>query len=221
MTSEERKLKSIEILKKKNIPYIDHLPVICSAQNIKLRSKEDIAKRAATLLIVSGYAGDVVNNNDIIASKEFFYENLRKYDLVGNLTEREEKFFINDIPLRNEALQLVWQYESCYALLWSLGLVNTLFFPDKTCSEGSISYLLAKCNSFDEFYQKTKLRNVNEILDEADLIYRYHWAIVDARLKRISPPAKLEEGVVLERHRALNWVINHNNEDWDNVRVDT
>jgi hypothetical protein len=72
-----------------------------------------------------------------------------------------------------------------------------------------------------QFIADAKLRDFSQILDQADLIYRYHWAVVDARVKQKPAPAGLEKGVVMERHYALNWLIGYMNQAWDDVSTDT
>ena len=65
------------------------------------------------------------------------------------------------------------------------------------------------------------LRAKTRILDEADLIYRYHWAIRDA-LRRGNPSSgSLHPGVVMERHKAFNWLIGYQGQDWEDVSTDT
>ena len=73
----------------------------------------------------------------------------------------------------------------------------------------------------EQFISSAKLRTPSEILDQADLIYRYHWAVVDARVNGKEPPAKLDPSVVMERHYALNWLIGYMNQEWDDVSTDT
>jgi hypothetical protein len=53
------------------------------------------------------------------------------------------------------------------------------------------------------------------------LIYRYHWATTDARIKSQPAPVKLEGGVVQERHYVLNWLIGYLNQEWDDISTDT
>ena len=66
------------------------------------------------------------------------------------------------------------------------------------------------------------MRPVDEILDAADLNYRYDWACVNARIDRKSLPCGLNESVVVERHKALNWLIGADGaEDWDKIVVNT
>jgi hypothetical protein len=65
----------------------------------------------------------------------------------------------------------------------------------------------------------SSLRPVSEILDMADLIYRLHWASRDAYLNKKDPPAKLNEGIIEERHYAINWITCL--EEWDDITTDT
>ena len=61
----------------------------------------------------------------------------------------------------------------------------------------------------------------SEVLDQADLIYRYRWALVDARINGREPPAGLNPSVALEWQWALNWLIRHTQEEWDYIGLDT
>ena len=58
-----------------------------------------------------------------------------------------------------------------------------------------------------------------ELLSAADLIYRLDWACVDARVHGLPAPAGMDGGVVMERHKALNWLITGG--EWDHVNVST
>jgi hypothetical protein len=72
-----------------------------------------------------------------------------------------------------------------------------------------------------QFVADATLRPVAEVLDEADLIYRYDWAVVDARINNKPVPLGVDPGVVQERHYALNWLIGYMDQDWDDVSTDT
>jgi hypothetical protein len=113
-----------------------------------------------------------------------------------------------------------WHYEALHALLWALGYLPELIYPDHPCDPGHDTGLLAPLSEA-EFRQRARLRPAPEILDAADLTYRYAWAGVDARLKEQPAPAGLESGVVHERLYALNWLTSRFNEDWDEVSTDT
>ena len=62
-----------------------------------------------------------------------------------------------------------------------------------------------------------------QILDEADLIYRLHWAVRHADLNGRPIPLPLNRDMVMERHHALNWLIVPREEPypWDEIPTDT
>jgi hypothetical protein len=98
--------------------------------------------------------------------------------------------------------------------------VECLDYPSSICDVPRAVEILT-CASIEQFIKKAELRPLSEILDEADLIYRYSWAVVDARVNGQPPPANLNQGVVYERHYALNWLIGYMDQDWDEVTTDT
>jgi hypothetical protein len=63
------------------------------------------------------------------------------------------------------------------------------------------------------------LRPTTEIAAAADLAYCLHWAVRDARLNDRRAPSGLEELEVMERRRALDWLLG--NDDWYSVSLDT
>ena len=67
-----------------------------------------------------------------------------------------------------------------------------------------------------------RLRNVNELLDVADLHFRLHWATRQAvQIDKTDPPASLEPGVIAERRHALNWLLRYQDAEWDQVDTPT
>ena len=80
---------------------------------------------------------------------------------------------------------------------------------------------LMKTRTCTEFMRDAELRPMDEILDQADLIYRYHWAAKDRGHEERDPPAGLDRSVVRERHYALNWLIGYCDQPWDEVSTDT
>jgi len=72
-----------------------------------------------------------------------------------------------------------------------------------------------------QFIEHSELRPIADILDQADLTYRYHWAVRNAQLKGQQIPAALDPGVTQERHHALNWLIGYKEQAWDLVTTGT
>jgi predicted nucleic acid-binding protein len=67
----DRKSRSLEILKQRNIPFITRLPVIVSDEDVQIRPKEEVAKRAIALAIISTYAADLANKTPETNVKSF------------------------------------------------------------------------------------------------------------------------------------------------------
>lgn len=90
-----RKEKSIEILKKYRVPYIEHLPHIETKENIRIRTKEEIAKRAISCLITIQYACDLNQVDDVEElkeSKQFVIELLENFQVLDELSENEKTY---------------------------------------------------------------------------------------------------------------------------------
>ncbi len=84
-----------------------------------------------------------------------------------------------------------------------------------------IAFLASTAPAAEQALVHLTQRHGNAALDQADVIYRYHWATTDARIKGQPSPAKLEGGVVQERHYVLNWLIGYMDQDWDDISTDT
>ena len=216
---QQRKQESILKLKAKAIPYIDWLPHIESSDDVIQRSAEHIAKRAIACLLMIQVACDLDQVQFDQETEDFIVDLLNKFAVTDELTVKE-KNILNRHASQQEIVNMIWKYEAYWVLLWALGIVEELKYPDEIADCDFAIQVVSGCDSLQEFMQQVKLRNIEEILDEADLIYRYDWACVDARLKQQHAPTNLNASIVLERHGALNWLIQAD-ADWDNPDVST
>ncbi|MCI8649310.1 MAG: DUF4272 domain-containing protein [Anaerotruncus sp.] len=219
--SKARKARSIALLKEQQIPYIDHLPVLEASTSdiIKVRTDWEIAQRAVCSIVTIQVAFDRIHEDDVENSTVFFGRILRAYEVKDDLTELEGKVFAGLLE-REDLIRFTWQYEAAWTLLWALGLVGELDFPSHICDYQQAIQPIATCKTMGDLLALTHLRPIEEILDAADLTYRYHWACVDARMHDQEPPMGLNEDVVVERHKGLNWLIGYS-DDWDNTPADT
>src|SRR5262249_52289629 len=145
---------------------------------------------------------------------------VRDYDLSSALSPKEKAFITDPQPSEHDRIQFAWRYEDYWVLLWALGFIDKLERPAAICDVKRAVTILRE-NGRQGFLQKARLRPQNEILDAADLIYRYHWATEDARVNGKKTPAGLDPGVVMERHYVLNWLIGYMGQAWDNITTDT
>lgn len=207
-----RKARSIKVLKSEKVPYIEHLPLIETEAESTRRTSKNVAMRAMALSIVAAKGHGL--------KQETVAKLVKEYKLASVFSPEESAFIKNASPKKHDRIQFSWRYESYWVMLWALGFIAKLDRPDSVCDvERAVSIL--RHNGHDGFLKKAKLRPQRDILDAADLIYRYHWAARDAHINGRDAPAGLEGGVVYERHRALNWLIGYMDQEWDEVTTDT
>ena len=210
--AENRKVRSETVLKKNKVPINESLPYIEDESEALIRKKEDIAKRAMALLVVAVKAEGL--EQEIVESL------VEDYDLKNVLSPNEVKFINDESPSQYDKTQFIWRYEAAWVLLWALSYIDELAYPNAICDVSASVTFLQQRNK-EQFILDSKLRSISEILDEADLIYRYHWAVTDARINGKSNPSKINSSVVLERHYALNWLIGYMDQKWDDISTDT
>jgi hypothetical protein len=208
----ERRTRSVVRLKKEGVPTIDHLPTIADSKSAKTRTVDEVAQRAIAVCLTA-VKGEGIDQPTIDSL-------VKKYGAAKFFTPEEAAFIKNPKPTQADRIKFSWRYECYWVLLWSLGYVDTLERPENICDVKKAVGLL-RDRTTEQFIKDAKLRPIASILDEADLIYRYHWATVDARLKNAKAPAKLEAGVVQERHYVLNWLIGYSDQAWDDISTDT
>ena len=128
-----------------------------------------------------------------------------RYGALDLLTPKEQKIISGNNVSEAEAINAAWKYESIWALLWALGVVEELSFPNQICDCDLVMGTMERFKNLDDFMANTTLRPMEEILQALDLHYRYHWAAVNARVNG-SDPAGIDEGIVMERRAGLEWL---------------
>lgn len=208
----KRMQRSVERLKKEGVPVNEHLPFIEDSTEAKERSTEELAHRTIAVVIaaVKGEGLDQATVDSLV----------KKYGAEKFFSPEEAKFIKDPAPSQEDRIKFSWRYECAWVLLWALGYVDTLAKPENICDVTKLVGIL-RDRSTEQFVQDAKLRSLDEILDQADLIYRYNWAATDARIKSKPAPANLEAGVVQERHYVLNWLIGYMDQEWDDISTDT
>jgi hypothetical protein len=142
---------------------------------------------------------------------------LRQERLDGSLLPSELNFLVKNVGDRH-SFQV--QVEGMWSLAWALGMVPQLDFW-KECESHFATMLpnLKTGQSGAEWRLKARMREVHDIVSACDLAYCLHWAIRQAGLDGVPPPAQLKPYVVTERRRALEWLLGKG--PWDDVPLDT
>lgn len=207
-----RKERSEEKLRRHRIPINPHLPKIESEEDANLRSPTEIARRAVALCAVA-MRGEGLDREEADGF-------LRDHDCWDAVTPKEKSFLLNPSPADKDRITFTWRYECLWVLLWTLGHFDQLSYPSSICDAGLAVQILID-QPKEQFIAQARTRPLSEILDEADLIYRYDWAVVNARINEQMPPGGLDPGVVYERHYALNWLVGYMEQEWDEITTDT
>lgn len=208
-----RKSKTNALLIARKIPVASALPPIEGDEIARIRPVAEVAQRALALMIVAVKAEGLED--------EIVQQVIAAFGIAPFLSPQESAFIQNPNPSQQDKINFIWRYESLWTLLWALGHIDSLEFPDKICDVPKSVQVIHEAGSFEAFLAKSTLRSVGEILDQCDLAYRLNWAVVNARLRGEAAPANMESGVVYERHYALNWLRCYFDQEWDNVRTDT
>lgn len=211
----ERKAKNEEILERENIKINKHLPCVESERETTIRSAKEIAERVSVLAVTNLVAFNSISSEEAV-------DYLQNYKLWESVTEGEKEFLAN--PTEDKKMYETWKCEGIWTLMWALKKVDAIDFPNEFCDLGNISsenYPVGHDKNPLEFINAVhEDRSKKEILDAADLYYRYNWACVDERIngRQIE---NINPGIVYERQYALNWLIHYMDQDWDNVTCDT
>ncbi|CAH2713049.1 hypothetical protein BACCIP111895_00182 [Neobacillus rhizosphaerae] len=147
---------------------------------------------------------------------------IEEQGLFQNVTEFEkdilEKSEIEVTP--TEIMRLKWYVESLWALVWVLG-INNNFRINEPVGDNLIQMVpdVRKKQDFSTLVARTFMRSEKKIYEQVDLFYRLHWYLVDARLNG-KKHNKLDEGTIMERRKALEWVVTPG-EEWDEIDLST
>lgn len=209
--NEQRKEKSEQIILSKGLKINRYLPCIESSEQAKIRDIKVVALRTLCLIIVAVKAEGL--------EQEIIDELIDIYKLREHFTANETIFINSSDISEHDKIQNIWRYESAWTLLWALGYVESLGTPDNICDAGYACSIM-KERTLEEFIAESELRSTDEILDQSDLIYRYDWAVVNARLQG-QKLQQVDSSVVYERHYALNWLTHYCDQEWDDISTDT
>ena len=212
MTPKQRKKKTEQLLVAEGIPFNPLLPCVTAESETRLRSPREVGLRVLCLFCVVGTAYGTSND----AWKGY----LQHYQFWSALSPAEQRFLLE--PNDTDASRFTWRSESLVPLMWALHLFDELPLPrHETDSEEIVARLPALNDPPEPFFHSLTLRPVSDILDVSDLIYRLHWATRNASSTNQPVPGQLHQGVIQQWHRAINWLTNHQNREWDEVSTDT
>lgn len=137
--------------------------------------------------------------------------------LSNSLSEHERRFLFESV---GQPDRFKVHVEGMWALAWATGFVRELDFA-RLCDNDFVALFpdLRHSSSSAAFRGRARLRARAEVVAACDLAYCLHWAVRQSELSGTRLPRHLIPYVVIERRRALEWLLG--TEPWDEVSLDT
>lgn len=207
-----RKARSVARLRREKVPVLPSLPRIEDEGEAKVRAKDAVVDRAVALFAVAARGAH--------APAEFLQAFASEFDLPPKLTPKEKAFWKQAKPTPKTLATFSWRWEALAVLLWALGFVPKLARPEKLVDVQKLVSIV-RGKGPQKLRAEARLRPVKELLDFADLMYRYHWAVRDAELNGRPAPARLNPDVLMEWDHAARWLVGYSGQKWDDITLDT
>jgi len=204
MKIKEIRLRTISFLKENHLFYNDNLPLL---DRPFFRKTEDISKR---IILLSCFKSIVENPED----KNEIQGWINRNGLVRDLSNREFQIINKNIISQQDLIDISWYQESLYAMLWSVNIVKDMNFPSDESNVTKYLQFLPPDVEISTFKKSLNLRGKDELLGELDLYYNLHWSAKKGETRLI-------KSIVLERRKALEWIVDNNITDWDNIDLST
>lgn len=177
------------------------------------RSAQEVARRCIILTCLCA---------SLEFSPGYFNGWLQREGLWEDVSPRERKLLLSEKPGRREVIQASWRSEALQVLLWAIGKISAMSPLNKQVRPGKFLPVLPGPDSDTrEFLASSVLRPEKEIDAELGRMIHAHWQIRNEQLHPDQKAPEMIPGVVMERHTALEWVVNLNDEPWDEVTTNT
>ena len=121
--------KSIERIRKDNLPYNEKMEVNISEKNVKIRKKWDIIRRIVAIVMTRLVAGTHLEKKENRQKKlstiiDIFEE---KYQFRQVLTKREKNYLENPSNYKDLNIEFYFMLEAAKMLLWVLSVIDIEF----------------------------------------------------------------------------------------------
>ena len=136
-------LKEIPIYKNPASLFVD------PEEKVTIRTRDEVVDRALALCYI-GLKSEGLEEKHLDQMD-------RDFNIMAKLTPDEKEYAVASEPTEQQKTDANWRYESLHVLLWALGYIDSLSYPDQMCNVGDdvkIIYELKEQN----FRKNAKLR---------------------------------------------------------------
>lgn len=207
MNTQQIRDGSIQAAKSLGVIISSELPLLDAS--LKIRRTGEVVSRILTMNVVAAAAYGFDRSKAIAW--------LTEEGLIDSLSKAEKQLIFNGV---GQPDRFKVQVGGIWALGWAMNIVNELNFG-KDCDNRFVSMLpnLKQGQRSTDFREKVEPRLPEEIIAACDMAYCLHWAIRQADITGKQSPGNLKPYIVVERRRALEWLLHE--DAWDDVSLDT
>ena len=204
------KAENDKLISEKGFRFNEWLPIL---ETPEMRTVEEIRGRMSVMNALINIAFE---------APTFLMKDWIENNNLAQFLSDEEKEILNaeNADLSQEQVNsLLWYLEALWSFMWLTEMIDGLE-PEEHVDDSMASLLpnLEQGENNHKLESLKFLRHELEVYTMLDLYYRLHWYCVDERLN--GREAKLNEGIIYERRKALEWAFNRES-DWDNVEMST
>ncbi|MBN2499043.1 MAG: DUF4272 domain-containing protein [Deltaproteobacteria bacterium] len=179
----------------------------------RVRSAREVALRSLCLGIAATHAQG--------ADSESIAIEVEKWGLGDALTPEESRALTPEGDAEI-GLAMSYEHEGCFMLMWAMGLIEDL--PGREFDDvdliGQHMNQLFDYRSLDSICQAIRWRNDAELLDELDYLAQYRQIYLALpEESRAEPKGSLAWHAVLNRYRALEWLMSGKSVPWDSKQA--
>jgi len=185
------------------------LPLLEPSEELRPKTSVEVASRA----IAAGYVAAASFGAPIPEIRA----DLERYSLWSFLGQDERAFLTEARPSEHSRAMNGWLIESIQFLAWTLGYVSLDHFAP--CEDSLASHFLKPGVDPAHFIAEARLRDLSEIIREADTLYMLHWRAVENQVRGLGD-GRVELPMVRFRRHAADWVIGVA-DNWEDVPLDT
>ncbi len=175
MSQLARKETTESYLRSRGVPINPHLPFTESSEELSVATPEQVAWRVCVL---SGLVARACGApRDLVVG---FFEADRLFE---HASDAEAELVRAESLTPEQTARFQWQVEGLWELAWVLSLIPR---PDhfKTCGDELVTLVPKPRERVGAFVERAQMRPLDELLAEADMLYRLHWAVREASLRR-------------------------------------
>lgn len=196
--------KNCKIMENLGLPYFKEMKLVPVDSNTKIKTKEEIILQMIFDFFVGHKAENKLNNisdmQDLdVMSLAMKYPINEMFSALSQISKGE----IDDVMLN----ELAYLYEQANVFAWVLGLKEK---PSETqlSDESELHSLLLNFQNVNDIINKSKMISNEEIMEYADLITRYEWAMIE--LKRTNNVSKdINNDCIIEHKKAVDFLTSY------------